>query len=211
MPELRTYARYYTTEDADDIIELLRENGIRYNFRHEVNQLDNIYIGESLAPMFALQLPVEQFKKVTQLLTEQADKDSQDPNFEHPFQLWEPNELKEVLQHPNDWNAYNLQIAKIILQRNADSLNKVEALLFSEKYKPESISFQWICLGYLLCLLTICGIFFGLSIIQAKKTLQDGKVVRLYDENTISHGRVMILIGSVFTILLIVIKFRAEM
>ena len=211
MAELRTYARYYTEEDADDIIRLIKENGIRYSLRHEVNQLDNIYIGESLAPMFALQIPVQQFPNVTKLLTEQAEKDSSEPDFEHPFQLWEQHELEEVLKYPNDWNAYNLQVAKIILQKNNDSLSRVETLLFSEKYKPESISLQWICLGYLLCSLTICGIFFGLSITQAKKTLQDGKVVKMYDKHTISHGRAMILIGSAFTMYLIVLKFKAMM
>jgi len=211
MPEHRTYARYYTREDAEDIISLLQENGISYSLRHEVNQLDNIYIGEALSPMFALQIAVQQFPNVTQLLTEQAEKHSNDPDFEHPFQLWEQDELEEVLRYPNDWNAYNLQVAKIILQKNNDSLSRVETLLFSEKYKPESISLQWICLGYLLCSLTICGIFFGLSITQAKKTLQDGKVVKMYDKHTISHGRAMILIGSAFTMYLIVLKFKAMM
>lgn len=202
MKDFIKYARFYTKEDAGLLTNMLDQASIEYQLDHEVNQLDNIYLGDSLEPMFVLKLPQNQFAKVTALLAEQAQQDFAKPGFTHYLQNYDAAELQEIVQSPNDWNGYDLQVAELLLQEKYHiAPAAVSVSLFSTTYKPEKIATQWIVLGYMLCCLTIVGIFFGLSITQAKKTLQNGETVNIYDKDTIWHGKTMIIAGAAATLL----------
>jgi hypothetical protein len=207
MEQFLTYSRFYTIEDSGVMTALLDQMGIQYQLDHEVNQLDKIYIGETLDPMFVLKLPKNQFQKVTELLAKQARQDFEIPGFTHYFQSYEVSELEEIINNPNEWNGYDLEIAELLVkQKDKTSFNTKTPMKFSESYKPENVELKWITLGYILCFLTFFGIFFGLAITQAKKTLQNGETVNIYDKTTIGHGRNMIILGSILTVYVLLLK-----
>src|SRR5687768_14174408 len=70
MLQYGTYLRFYSPDDAQFLIEILHPRNIPYKLEHEVNQLDKVYIGESIDPMFALQIPTAHFNVVNDLLAE---------------------------------------------------------------------------------------------------------------------------------------------
>jgi hypothetical protein len=57
MAQYITYTKYYAPEDAQFLITLLQQHNIPYSFQHEVNQLDKVFIGEPVDPMFELKIP----------------------------------------------------------------------------------------------------------------------------------------------------------
>jgi hypothetical protein len=61
MDQFATYSKFYDAEDASFLLGLLKEKEIPYETAEERNQLDHIYLGESLDPMFAIKIPREKF------------------------------------------------------------------------------------------------------------------------------------------------------
>lgn len=65
---------------------------------------------------------------------------------------------------------------------------------------PERLQVKWIIFGYAISLLSFIGLLAGLVIITSSKRLSDGRKVKIYDEYTRSHGRIMLLIAVIATV-----------
>jgi hypothetical protein len=68
MADLLTYAKFHSREDARPLAELLQDASIPFTIEVERNQLDNIYIGETLDAMVALKIPGPYFQKANELV-----------------------------------------------------------------------------------------------------------------------------------------------
>ena len=121
MTQYATFTRFYDPEDAQYLISLLQEHAIPYQLEHEVNQLDRVYIGGSVDPMFALQIPNDRFTDLNGLLAEQARFDMLDPGFEHILQSSTTEELRDIINDPGSWNAYDVQVAASLLAERTQS------------------------------------------------------------------------------------------
>ncbi|MBO9572361.1 MAG: hypothetical protein J7497_09160 [Chitinophagaceae bacterium] len=67
MVEYGTFAKFYSPQEAKELLQLLEEENIPYQIIEERNQLDNVMIGDAMDPMFAVSIPVDQFSKVHEL------------------------------------------------------------------------------------------------------------------------------------------------
>jgi len=76
VAELLTYAKFYSRQEAQPLAELLSQASIPVVIEEERNQLDKIYIGETLDPMVALKIPGRYFKKANQLVESYTGDDS---------------------------------------------------------------------------------------------------------------------------------------
>jgi hypothetical protein len=200
MPQLSTYAKYNTLEDSRFMVELLEKNNIYYEVSHEINQLDNIYLGDSLDQLYLLKISNENFMTVNRLLAEQANIDFNTEFFTHYFDQFDEYEIVEVLNNPNDWNAYDNEIARLLLAKKYKSNHKeTTALEYSITYKPEKLEVKWLIAGYFMSFSPI-GIWIGSSIARSKKTLQNGSTVFLYDDSSRKHGGLMIILGSFWSL-----------
>ncbi|WP_205508897.1 hypothetical protein [Longitalea arenae] len=207
MSQLATYTRFYSPDDAQFLIVLLQEHKIPYSLEHEVNPLDKVYIGDAIAPMFALQIPANRFGDVNALLAEQAKADMAKPGFEHLMQSYSTEELREIIGSPAGWSAYDLQVAASLLAERTKGV--VIAPVNEETFVPLKLELGWIILGYLVCVLgasyffylAIAGFLAGLVVNQAKKTLKNGTTVKMYDKWSRRHGRIMMILSTVCTAL----------
>lgn len=77
-------------------------------------------------------------------------------------------------------------------------------------YEPERLGKTWIVFGYIFSLLAIAGILGGLAIITSSKRLADGKKVKLYDNHTIRHGKTMLVIGVISSLLWLAYKMKSS-
>ncbi len=205
MTSYAVFSRFYTADDSALLTGLLDQHAIPYTLDHEVNPLDTVYVGESPDPMFVLRLPPDRFKQVTGLLAAQARQDFNQPGFTHYFMEYDIPELEAVVNDPNDWNGYDLQMAELVLAQKNPSANDTGKLsTYSSSYQPEKIKPKWLVLGYMLCFFPLIGVFIGLSVIQAKKTLSNGETVNLYDKDSLWHGRVMVAAGAAFTVVAVI-------
>ena len=202
MSQYATYTKFYTPEDAQFLITLLQQHAIPYSLEHEVNQLDKVYIGETIEAMFVLKIPGNRFNDTHTLLAEQAKADMAQPGFEHHLQSYTAAELQEILDEPASWSAYDIQIATSLLAGKSEGRVVVPANN-SVSYIPVKLEKKWIVLGYLVSVLGItdffylgvAGIFSGLAITQAKRTLKNGDTVKVYTKEDLQHGRNMIVLS----------------
>jgi len=198
-----TYTKFYRPEDAQFLITLLQQHNIPYSFEHEVNQLDKVYIGETLEAMFALKIPGNRFNDTHAALAEQAKADMSRPDFEHFLQSYTVPELQEIMQESASWNAYDVQVTTTLLSEKTGEV--VVAPVNAVSYKPVKLDNKLIVLGYLLCIasltnyfyLSAAGFFAGLAITQAKRTLPNGDTVKVYTKEDLQHGRYMMIFGVI--------------
>ncbi|MBO9200558.1 MULTISPECIES: hypothetical protein [Niastella] len=204
MLQYATYSRFYSPDDAQFLISLLQKHHIPYALEHEVNQLDKVYLGAVVDAMFTLQIPKEKFNHVNHLLADQAKQDLAQPGFEHLMQSYSVSELQEIIHHPDGWNAYDLQVATEILSERLQAPVTLPSI-HSDNFKPVRLELIWILLGYIVSLLgasyffylAIAGFLSGLVVNQAKKTLKDGSTVKMYDQWSRMHGRIIMILASV--------------
>jgi hypothetical protein len=89
---------------------------------------------------------------------------------------------------------------KLISDLNADTP--------PQEYSPERLDSKWIIVGYIFSLISFAGLLGGLSIITSSKRLSDGRKVKIYDDYTIKHGKAMLVIGIVSSIIWMMYKFE---
>lgn len=203
MAQFVTFTKFYSPEDAESLISLLQQHDIPYKLEHEVNQLDRVYLGEGLDPMFALQIPTDRFSDLNGILAEQAKFDMLQPGFEHVLQSSSIEELREIINDPSSWNAYDVQVAASLLAEKTHVPVAVHAN-DARHFQPLKLELIWIILGYLACLLgasyffqlAIGGFLAGLVVNQAKKTLKNGTTVKMYDKTSRMHGRIMMILAT---------------
>ena len=63
--------------------------------------------------------------------------------------------------------------------------------------QPEHLDWQWLLLGYLFSLFAIVGIFIGITLVTTTRRLKNGDRIKMYDEVTRRHGRIMFLLGVI--------------
>ena len=201
-----TYTKFYTPADAEFLVTLLQQHNIPYTMEHEVNQLDKVYIGDSMDPMFVLKVPANRFNDVNELLAKQAKADMLQPGFESQLQGYSIEELQEILQEPAGWSAYDIQVAKSLLaERNAEVPEATALVAGADAYEPVKVKTIWIRFGYIASIaglttifyLSMAGLFAGLALTQSKKTLPNGSTVKAYTEEDIKHGKNMIFLSLI--------------
>ncbi|HLK29284.1 MAG TPA: hypothetical protein VKT28_11955 [Puia sp.] len=193
-----TYTRFNSSEDSEYLVELLKKNNIPYELVHERNQLDNVYFGEALDQLYALKIPADQFNQLNQILADEAKIDFNKSGFAHYFSEFSKEELIDILNSPNDWNAYDKEIAKLCLEKNYQ-INDTAALNYVDSYTPENISLPWLIVGYLFSF-SIVGLIAGSIVRTSKKTLANGKSVFMYNDSTRQHALIIFIIGIVGTV-----------
>jgi hypothetical protein len=206
MSQYATYSRFYSPEDAAFLIALLQQRNIPYTLEHEVNQLDKVYIGTSIDPMFALQIPTERFSEVNNMLAEKAKTDMAQPGFEHLMQSYSTEELQEIINEPTGWNAYDLQVAASLLAEKTQG-QVIAPVGNAETFVPYKLETVWIVLGYVVSILgasyffylAIAGFLAGLVVHQSKKTLKNGTTVKMYSQNSRRHGRNLMVLSVITT------------
>lgn len=169
MTPFVTYTKFYSPEDAQFLASLLQQHHIPYALEHEVNQLDKVYIGDSVEAMFALKIPGDRFKDVHALLAQQAKTDIAQEGFEHYLQAYSVAELQEIVREPAGWSAYDLQVAGELLSEKTKE--HVTVPLEPEgDYKPVKLENKWIIVGYLAAIAGITDFFYigmiGLSFLR---------------------------------------------
>jgi hypothetical protein len=207
MDAFLTYAKFHTPEEAKPLIEIIEKEGIPYELDHQVNQLDSVYLGHNLDPMFAIKIPPELFSKLNFLLGEEADKTVSTADDEYYLFSFSDDELIAVVSNPEEWNAYDRTLAQKILSDRKVRVPERKEISPQVPYQPERLKTEWLTIGYLLCTISLGGIFFGLAIVNGRKTLSNGQKVPLYDETTIGHGKTMIALGSLFLIVFLIRLF----
>ena len=200
MPQLITYSKFYTAEEAKPLLELLKKESIPFEFEQQVNQIDKIYIGESFDPMFEVRIPQDRFEYVNALIDSELKSLAESPDPQHYLYTFSDDELMDVLRNPDEWNSYDQELANKILSDRGVEFKISDLHSADDIYQSERMKMAWIVLGYILSI-TIFGLFIGLTIIRSKKTLKNGRQVMMYDEYSRGHGNTIFIVAVISTII----------
>lgn len=68
--ELAAFARYYYPDEAEPLLELLKQHNVPYCVEHERNQIDSIMIGGGFEQLYVIKIPAKEFERVSKLQQE---------------------------------------------------------------------------------------------------------------------------------------------
>lgn len=128
-------------------------------------------------------------------------------------------ELKEILFKKDEWNEFDYEAAKKILQERGESISEEELYLFdqarinslkNEYEDPQEVK-NYIIIGYILavtgCILSLAWgmllfVSYGIAIaiLKLKKQLPNGERVYYFKEGDRKHGTRILWLSIVFTI-----------
>ena len=214
MADYEVFQSFFEEKDGLALRDLLLENGIDARLEKTRYTLGPFVTGDSNDASFHLKIRNTDFGKANGILNEYISKNLADVDADHYLHSFSDEELREIIQKPDEWSKQDYVIAKTLLQERGVSITEQEVqeartTRMTELRTPDKIEGLPIILGYIAVFLFFpYAIFYGLLISTSKKVLPDGSKVYIYDEKTRSHGRTMfgislaVLISFVFIFIL---------
>jgi hypothetical protein len=213
--ELRTFQSFFTIDEAQEFATFLKEEGIDSIIEKDAT-LDSIIAGESSDKKFHLKIQASDFGKVDLILENYAEKSLNHVGDDHYLFSFTNEELFEILKKPDEWSKQDFLLAKQILKQRGNEVSdeftdKLKQKRLENLSQPEKGMNIWVVAGYISSLFGgLFGILIGSALSSAKKTLPDGQIIYLFDEQSRTHGKVIMKLGIAILItstLLLFIRF----
>jgi hypothetical protein len=211
MSRYTSYEKFFSPDQAQPVIAILKENNIPYEFASIKQNVDQVIAGGGPAYLYEIKIPASQFNAANRVLREniQVNLDEVDP--EYYLFSFDDFELIEILKKPDEWGRLDYAIARIILESRgiAYTNDELEALWKSRietLARPEQEGRGWVLAGRFFALMGgFFGVLIGLVLIQSTKTLPDGRKVYTYDEETRKQGKTILYISLIVTAIVLAI------
>ena len=205
MSQLLTYATYHSPEETKNLTAILEGAGIPYEVEYNRDILDKVYIGDNLDPMIAVKISPSEFERVNDLCKAEAKNNIHEINPDYYLFQFENDELINVVKNKNEWNAFDQGLAeKILFDRNVTIEHTTVVHTGAADYTPLQVKGIYLALQYLVSFVwPYAGILIGVATNAAYRTLSNGSRVKMYDEYTRTHGRIMLVIGIVRTLVML--------
>jgi hypothetical protein len=206
--EFIKYRDFFEQETADGFIQLLVENGIAYEVEEFRDVLSPIYQERMMSRGTTVKLRQADFKKVDDLLSGLAKENLSEVDETHYLYEFSNDELLDVLSKPDEWNEFDYELSKKILDSRgvvvSDSmLSDLKNKRLKELSEPEPRQVWLVRLGYLLAIIGgLLGILIGLYLVTYKKVLPNGDRIYGYSRQDRAHGKLIFVIGVVVAIFL---------
>ncbi len=157
-----------------------------------------------------------EFKRVNDILDLEINQNISQIGEDYYLHSFSTEELLEIVEKPDEWGNQNFLIAKNILKDRGITISDTDISQkkfkrLTELAKPEKEGNVFIILGYIFAVFFgFIGIFFGLLIMNSKKTLPDGRKVFIYDMRTRNHGQIILIISLILLALVFVKMINAS-
>ncbi|HBS87546.1 MAG: hypothetical protein A2W91_00230 [Bacteroidetes bacterium GWF2_38_335] len=213
MDEFAVFKRFNDVGQANELAELLASNGIEYRLVDDSPPVDITFTGDPLHKEAQLMIKQSDFEKANLILDKQAEETMADIDSDYYLFGFANEELYEILEKTDEWNAFDYKLAQKILRDRGEDIN--DALLKSLRQKriaalaqPEKGQGLWILSGYFFSLFGgFLGIVIGWFLWKMKKTLPNGEKVLSHTATNRFHGKVIFVIGLIVFITVMVLRF----
>lgn len=192
-----------TRKEAEDLGNVLSENGIESRIAKNEGDLDYVIQGEAPTDKFEILISEKDVLSAEKILSDLAATQLNEVSTDHYLFSFSNDELLNVLIEKNEWNEIDVLLSEKILTERGISIdyNKLEdqrKSRNSELSKPKGGQFGWIIVGYISAILGgFFGLVIGYFIWQAKNTLPNGQKVPAYNEKSRKHGVAIFLISLI--------------
>jgi hypothetical protein len=214
MNDFKIFKRFNDNEQAIELAEEFRKNGIECQLINDSPAVDITFTGNSTFQK-ETQLLIRQsdFEKANKIQEDQADEILLNINKDHYLFEFTNEELHEILEKPDEWNPIDYKLAQKLLKERGQEVNEnllksLKQERINELSKPEKGQGSWIIIGYIFSLLGgFLGILIGWFLWTLMKTLPTGEKIYLYSENDRKHGKRIFIIGMIVFPVALIIKF----
>lgn len=208
MDEFVMFRRFIDAGKAKELAEELGNKGI------ECQLIDNSLSAEiTFSSNIEVMIRQSDFEKANKILDEKADVLLMDINKEHYLFQFTNDELYDILSKPDEWNPLDYKLAQRILNDRgqdvkSDLLMSLKQARLAGLSKPIKGQTFWIIVGYVFSFtISFVGLIIGWFLWKTKKTLPGGEKIYVYTENNRIHGQLIFLIGIIFWLIAIFIKY----
>lgn len=233
MSDFLTFQEFDTYEDAVELGNKLEELGIPTQIEQNKPLLDQNFIGKQYNNYILLKIPGEYFERAHKMLIETTKVNLADVDKNYMLFSLSTKELMDVLAKPDEWGAYNYNVALAILKQRGESPDEQKTETLQQEnifklYKRRKLPDHWLVFGYGFSLIGviasamnawttllilyqfyllpgILGIILGLIINRTKKTLPNGEHIYAYDDKARKHGFYMLWLG-ILSLMFIIAK-----
>jgi len=213
-PEFITYQKFDDIALANGLAGQLEKHHIKYFVEEESRTFDPSFaFNNTMSTDWAVKIKSEDFEKVNELLKESESEDITEIGNDYYLYSFTDNELMEVITKADEWNPFDIVLARKILAERGKNLTDEAIAGINEKRiedlkVPDPPQTYWIVVGYVCAFLGgLLGIFIGWYLMTFKKTLPNGERVYEYLESDRKHGRRIFYIGVVVLTLAVAYKF----
>lgn len=197
------YKKYFEAEQAEALADLLKKNNIDCEISQDRDSLDSLYGDNHFNTVYFVKLEPAFFEIADNLLLAESEIEANTDDPEHYLHSFSDDELLEILEKPDDWNALDYQRARKILESRGKKIGLKELKSLKNKRiqelaKPEEVLPVWIHIGYFFVVLGgVLGLFIGMHLYASKKTLPDGRQIYTYKADDRKHGMRIIILGVI--------------
>ncbi|MEL7426212.1 MAG: hypothetical protein AAFN81_24680 [Bacteroidota bacterium] len=222
-----TYRSFLNEEEAKDFTNFLREHNVPFSLESSGTVIDSVFVGDGLVPKVVLKIPVDDFKRVRDLITQQIRDLSAEELEGHYLNDLDNDELREIIEKPDEWTVENIAIAKVLLEQRGveiatEELKEIERQRdhqLEQGKKGDRLSMVLYGLGILAgvfffvymsdagIFLTFAGIGMAVYYAYGKDTDLNGNKRFIYDAPTRILGKVMLFGGVLATIVALLFIF----
>lgn len=206
------FQRFSSEEELENCIKILTENNIEYIIEDVSINLDPVLSSNKLGKEFLIKIEQVNFEKTNEILDKFYSSEINEIDNDYYLFSFSDDELLDVIIKSDEWNKFDVQLAKKILSKKGKGLSNLEIDHIKRQRildlsKPEKKQSEWIFVGYVSSLLGgLLGIFIGWYLLTFKKTLPNGDRIFNYSNEDRKHGNQILILGIISIIVWTIIK-----
>jgi len=209
------FIKYRDVFEASELAEfthLLNSQKIEFEIEDFDDSLGSIYGNSPVLKGTTIKVREADFPKVEALLNAEAANllDTVDKDY-HLFSFSD-EELLEIVAKPDEWSAFDYQVARSILasrnfQLGDETLQRLKKDRLGELSQPERPQRWLIRAGYVFAVLGgFLGWFIGWHLWNSKKVLPNGQRMYVYTRNDRRHGIKIFVVGVIMAVTLLIFR-----
>ena len=229
------FQTYPSQGQADEVAQLLLKAGIDNIVVEESGGLDSNFMGTRFDDRFSLKIEGPNFERARNTILESVEINLDEVDKEYMLLHFTDVELLEVVAKPDEWGAYNYQLARMLLAKrgvkdnaSVDFIQDKHIKTLSQQSKlgiiPILISLGFTALTIAIMLdidlvfitnwlrpgFFLVNVLFCAAIVYLKKTLPDGKRVFAFDNVSRKTGKILFALSlSTLTALYVYFIYRS--
>jgi hypothetical protein len=201
------YQQFFSAEQAEPVLSILKEHQIPFEFKQSRKIVDAVIAGESSSDyLYELRIPSNRFEEVNRLLQQNTTVNLDDLDPDYYLLSFSEQDLKEIIQKPDEWSNQDFSIARILLEKQGityseEDLDDIRNERMNVLARPEKIHRKLRSAGYAFAIfLAPVGLIMGAVIWQQKKTLPNGRREFVYDYSSRKEGKIIFIISLIMSL-----------
>jgi hypothetical protein len=195
-PEFITYQKFNDVALANELAELLENHNVKYFLEEESQSFDPTF-SYANSREYVVKVQPSDFEQVNVLLKNTANDTLGEVESDYYLLSFNNNELMEILAKADEWNAFDVQLARKLLAERGHAISDKEIANLEEDRiaalkTTEPSQGWWIFVGYVFAAAAgVLGFFIGWHLWTYKKTLPNGEMIYSYSEKDRKQGMII--------------------